>query len=86
MKILFNNSEGLQVIDPGPNVDPKIIADKTVPKGVPYLIVGDSDLPSRETRPAWECEITTENKHGVGLSKAQFHKKYPELSHWGVIE
>ena len=37
-----------------------------------------SDLPSRETRSAWELNLDANNSDGIGLTKEEFEAKYPE--------
>jgi len=71
---------GVSVIHPAPEFANQIemIADKDVPNGLYYKILNVSDLPSRETRSAWELNLTPETADGKGLSKEEFEAKYPE--------
>jgi hypothetical protein len=84
MIIIYNNYEGLKIIYPAINIDIKIIADKDVPSGLYYKILFPSDLPSRETRSAWEIEINQSNADGIGLTKEEFDSKYPEYKGMAV--
>ena len=85
MKIAYNDSEELKILTPTmPDIDIKILADKDVPSGLYYKIIQDSDLPSRDTRSAWELEINESNADGVGLNKEEFETKYPEYKGWAV--
>ena len=84
MKIAYNDNEGLKILTPAIDVDIKIIADKDVPSGLYYKLVKESDLPPRETRNFWTMEINKDNADGIGLTKEEFAKKYPEYSGWAV--
>ena len=85
MIILYNDTEGLKILIPAiQNIDIKIIADKDVPGGLYYKFVKESDLPSRETRNFWTMDINKDNADGIGLTKEEFAKKYPEYSGWAV--
>ena len=84
MRILYNDSEGLKILIPAIGVDIKIIADKDVPSGLYYKLISPSDLPSRETRNFWTMEINENNADGIGLTKEEFVKKYPEYKDWAV--
>jgi hypothetical protein len=84
MKIVYNNNEGLKVLHPAIDININIIADKDVPSGLYYKIISISDLPSRETRSAWEIEINKSNADGIGLTKEEFDAKYPEYKGWAV--
>ena len=85
MRIAYNDNNQLKIIIPAiQNIDIKIIADKDVPSGILYKLIEDSDLPSRETRNFWIMEINKENADGIGLTKEEFYKKYPEYSRWAV--
>ena len=84
MKIVYNDNNGLKVIHPAIDIDINIIADKDVPSGLYYKIIQDSDLPSRDTRNAWELEINESNADGIGLTKEEFESKYPEYKGWAV--
>ena len=84
MKIVYNNN-GLKLIIPAiVDIDIKIIADKDVPSGVLYKLVKESELPARETRNFWTMEINENNSDGIGLTKEEFVKKYPEYKDWSV--
>lgn len=83
MRIAYNDN-GLKIITPAIDVDIKIIADKDVPSGTYYKIVKESELPSRETRNFWTMEINENNADGIGLTKEEFVKKYPQYKDWAV--
>lgn len=84
MIIAYNNN-GLILLRPAiNNIDIKIIADKDVPSGLYYKFIKESDLPPRETRNFWTMEINESNADGIGLTKEEFAKKYPEYSGWAV--
>jgi hypothetical protein len=84
MRIGYNDNEGLKIIYPAIDIDIKIIADKDVPSGLYYKILSPSDMPSRETRSAWEMQINQSNADGIGLTKEEFEIKYPEYKGWAV--
>ena len=85
MKIAYNDSEGLKIITSAMiNIDIKIIADKDVPSGILYKLIDEKDLPSRETRNFWTMEINENNADGIGLTKEEFVKKYPQYKDWAV--
>jgi hypothetical protein len=84
MIIAYNDNESLKILYPALNIDIKIIADKDVPSGLYYKILFLSDLPTRETRSAWEIEINQSNADGIGLTKEEFEIKYPEYKGWAV--
>ena len=84
MKIAYNDNEGLKILIPAIDVDIKILADKDVPHGVLYKLVKESELPSRDTRNFWTMEINKDNADGIGLTKEEFVKKYPEYKDWAV--
>lgn len=86
MKIAYNDlTEGLKILIPAiQNIDIKIIADKDVPSGLYYKFIKESDLPPRDTRNFWIMEINKDNADGIGLTKEEFAKKYPEYSGWAV--
>jgi len=81
MKIIIYNQNGIKVTTPFIDVDIKIIADKDVPAGIPYLIVDSSILPN-EPQETWEVDFS--NPDGKGLTKAEFDAKYPEYKGWAV--
>lgn len=82
--IAYNDTEGLKIIHPSESFPGELIADKDVPSGLMYKFIDASDLPSREFRNFWTMEITNENKDGIGLTKEEFVKKYPEYKDWAV--
>jgi len=84
MRIAYNDNEGLKFLIPAIDIDIKIIADKDVPSGLYYKLIEDSEFPSRETRNFWTMEINKDNADGVGLTKDEFYKKYPEYKGWAV--
>ena len=85
MKIAYNDSECLKIITTAMiNIDIKIIADKDVPHGVLYKLVKESELPPRDTRNFWTMEINKDNSDGIGLTKEEFDKKYPQYKDWAV--
>ena len=84
MRIAYNDNEGLKIIIPAINIDINIIAQKDVPSGLYYKIIKDSELPPRETRNFWTMEINKDNADGIGLTKEEFAKKYPEYNGWAV--
>ena len=84
MRIAYNDNEGLKIITPTIDIDIKIIADKDVPAGLYYKIISPSDLPPRDTRNFWTMEINKDNADGIGLTKEEFVKKYPEYKDWAV--
>lgn len=77
---------GVSVVHPAPEFIDIIetIADKDVPAGLLYKIIDTSDLPSRETRSAWQLDLTESNADGKGLTKEEFDDKYPEYKGWAV--
>ena len=86
MKILYNDTtKGLKVIIPAiQDIDINIIAQKDVPSGLYYKLIKESDLPPRDTRNFWTMEINKNNADGIGLTKEEFYKKYPEYQGWAV--
>lgn len=84
MKIVYNDKDGLKVLHPAIDIDIKIIADKDVPSGILYKLIEDSELPPRDTRNYWTMEINNNNADGIGLTKEEFVKKYPEYKDWSV--
>lgn len=84
-KIIFNNPT-LCIINPAIDIDIKIIADKDVPSDILYKIIDSNELPQdRNARNYWEYEINESNADGVGLTKEEFSKKYPEYAYMGVV-
>jgi hypothetical protein len=85
MRIAYNDNEGLKILIPAiQDIDIKIIADKDVPSGIYYKLIKESDLPDRETRNFWTMEINESNADGIGLTKEEFIKKYPQYKDWAV--
>lgn len=85
MIIAYNDNEELKILIPAiQDIDIKIIADKDVPSGILYKLIEDSELPPRDTRNFWTMEINKDNADGIGLTKEEFDKKYPEYSGWAV--
>ena len=84
MRIAYNDNEGLKILIPAIEVNIKIIADKDVPHGILYKLIEDSELPPRDTRNFWTMEINKDNADGIGLTKEEFYKKYPEYQGWAV--
>lgn len=84
MKIVFNTNEGLKLMSPNPEFNVLMIAEKDVPSGISFKIYNDSELPIDQPFETWVCNITDDNKDGVGLTKEQFVKKYPEYKDWAV--
>jgi hypothetical protein len=84
MRIVYNDNEGLKILAPAIDININILADKDVPSGLYYKIISISDLPSRETRSAWEIEINKSNADGIGLTKEEFESKYPEYKGMAV--
>lgn len=85
MRIAYNDIDGLKILIPVmQDINIKIIADKDVPSGLYYKLLEDSELPPRETRNYWTMNINKDNADGIGLTKEEFEKKYPEYSGWAV--
>jgi len=84
MRVVYNDNEGLKILIPAIDVDIKIIADKDVPSGLYYKLIKESDLPPRDTRNFWTMKIDKDNADGIGLTKEEFVKKYPEYKGWAV--
>jgi hypothetical protein len=85
--IAYTRLDGeVSVIHPAPEFLDiiEILADKDVPAGLLYKIINTSNLPSRETRSAWELNLTESNADGKGLTKEEFDAKYPEYKGWAV--
>lgn len=59
-RIIFQNDEGgisIVVPAPGTGLTLQEVIEKSVPHGVPYKIVNESDIPSDRTfRNAWEFQ------------------------------
>ena len=80
MKIIFKDNEGVKVMFPAIDIDIRIIADKDVPAGLPYIIFNDK-LPT-EPQETWEVDLS--NPDGHGLTSEEFYIKYPDLKNWAV--
>ena len=83
MRIAYNNN-GLKILAPAINIDISILADKDVPHGLLYKFIDEKDLPPRDTRNFWTMEINKNNADGIGLTKEEFVKKYPQYKDWAV--
>ena len=77
---------GVSVIYPSPEYMDKIemIADKDTPSGTYYKFIETNEMPSRETRSAWELNLDASNSDGIGLTKKEFEVKYPEYKGMAV--
>lgn len=85
MRIIYNDNEGLKILIPAIKIDPIIIGEKDVPAGLFFMIVDADQLPKdRSNRNAWECDINESNAHGIGLTKEEFDKKYPQIKNMSV--
>lgn len=84
MRIVYNDNEGLKILIPIINIEPIILADKDVPSGILYKLIDEKDFPPRDTRNFWTMEINESNADGIGLTKEEFVKKYPQYKDWAV--
>jgi len=86
--IYIRQNGGVSVIYPSPEYMNKIemIADKDTPSGAYYKFIETIEMPSRETREAWELNLDASNSDGIGLTKEQFETKYPQYKGWAVVE
>jgi hypothetical protein len=77
---------GVSVIYPTTEYIDKVemIADKDVSSGTYYKFIETSEMPSRETRSAWELNLNESNSDGIGLTKEEFESKYPEYKGMAV--
>ena len=82
--IMYNDSEGLKLLIPAMDIDITILADKDVPSGTFYKIVTNADFPSKGDISFWTMEINKQNADGIGLTKEEFDKKYPQYKDWAV--
>ena len=82
--MIFYNDNELKIIIPIMNINENILADKDVPSGILYKIINEKDLPSRDTMSFWTIEINKDNADGIGLTKEEFVKKYPQYKDWAV--
>lgn len=83
MIIIYNNN-GIKLLHSAiQGVDLKIIGEKDVPAGIPFIIVSPNELPT-EPQETWEVDFSEPD--GYGLSKDEFISKYPHHSNWGVNE
>lgn len=80
MKVLFKFNNNLHIMTPAIDIDIRIIADKDVPAGLPYIIY-DGELPT-EPQETWEVDLS--NPDGYGLTPEEFYTKYPDLKDWAV--
>ena len=85
MKVAIYNNPTLKVlVSAMPDIDIKIIAEKDIPSGIPFLLVNETDLPTKVPQEAWELEINESNADGIGLTKEEFESKYPQYKGWAV--
>lgn len=83
MIIIYNNN-GIKILSSAiGNIDLKIIGEKDVPTGIPFIIVSPDELPI-EPQETWEIDISEPD--GYGLSRDEFISKYPQYSNWAVNE
>lgn len=81
--IIYNNN-GIKILSSAiGNIDLKIIGEKDVPSGIPFIIISQDELPS-EPQETWEVDFSQPD--GYGLSKDEFISKYPQYSNWAVNE
>lgn len=66
MKIAFpyNGEIALITVDPKSKFDIDTLAKRNVPKGIPYLLVEEKDLPPREWIEAWEADWSSPDGYG----------------------
>jgi hypothetical protein len=85
MNIIIYNNPTLCIITPAIDTPIEILADKDVPSGILYKIIDSNELPTdRSTRNFWEYKINESNADGIGLTKEEFAKKYPEYKDLAV--
>lgn len=80
MIVIYKENENIIVMAPAMEIDIRIIADKDVPAGLPYIIY-DGELPT-EPQETWEIDLSKPD--GYGLTPEQFYEKYPDLKGWAV--
>lgn len=72
-RIIYPNDDGgVSVVIPSPNTKYTIeeIALKDVPKGKPYRIIENTDVPTDRTfRSAWEGDFTEPDGFGIGADE-----------------
>jgi len=72
-RIIYPNDDGgISVVIPAPNTKYTIeeIALKDVPKGKPYRIIENTDVPTDRTfRNAWEADFTEPEGFGIGADE-----------------
>lgn len=82
--IILYNDNGIKLLSSAiQNVDLKIIGEKDVPTGIPFIIVSPEELPT-EPQETWEVDLS--NPDGYGLSRSEFVAKYPQYKDWAVNE
>lgn len=82
--IILYNDNGIKILSSAiQDVDLKIIGEKDVPAGLPFIMVSSEELPD-EPQETWEVDFSQPD--GYGLNKEQFVSKYPQYSNWGVNE
>ncbi len=74
MKLIIypNDDDGVSVVIPAPNTKYTIeeIALKDVPKGKPYRIIENTDVPTDRTfRNAWEADFSEPEGFGIGADE-----------------
>ena len=82
--IVLYNQNGIKLLSSAiQDVDLKIIGEKDVPSGIPFIMVSPEELPN-ESQETWEVDFSQPD--GYGLSKDEFISKYPQYSNWAVNE
>ena len=64
---MFPNDNTISIVYPAPNSRLTFdeIIKKSVPSGVPYLVIDSSELPAdREFRDAWEADFSNPDGYG----------------------
>ena len=72
-KIIFPHADGIAVITPDPDcgIEPRHIANRDVPVGIPYLIIDAAEVPEDRTfRAAWTADFSTPDGVGLGAFDA----------------
>ena len=65
---IFPNETTISIVYPAPNTRMTFdsIIKKSVPTGVPYLIIDSSELPAdREFRDAWQADFSNPDGYGA---------------------
>ena len=84
-RIIYNQDNQLRILIPAIQINPIILGEKDVPAGLLFTVIDASELPSdRSSRNFWTMEINDRNADGIGLTKEEFYKKYPEYQGWAV--